>query len=479
MSNLKTGLSIVAGAVLATAIVGPKVVGSQFESVLNGQIAKLNETPGYKAEITSFESSWFASDAKISISLDLDVSSPNTDVNEEPMEPITSIIDVTAQHGPLLFNDVATFGWLTMTASVDGRSISENITTENNQPLYQITNHMTLLGNHLFNDMMPALEFNCVGCEQPLKIVYKGYEGKGQSSSAGVFYQGKGLATEFYVTEGELMFGNMNVDFTGDVSMEQLFAMGFYDSTARMLIEDVTYTNALTGQKVELTGLALTTDTQLDETTQLADMSIGYALETFKDGQYDGQDFDVEFEFTNIDSEFLKAYEGFLKQANEMIDSDPEQYNSLQAEFIGKHVLALVEANPHVNLTKLNGTFAQGSFNGQLDSELVNITALPDNIADPKFWLTHTKANGELLIDKGLANYFAQLMVASQIRQNPQAQGMPEEQIQEIAQAQSGTVINSLIQQGFIVELEKQFVSKISLLDMQFMINDQQIPLPY
>ena len=105
MSNLKKGLSVVAVAVIGAAVIGPKVVGSQLESTLKAQVEKLNETAGYNAELTDFESSWFSTSAKVSLTLDLETSSVNTAADDQDaLESIHTVIDLSAQHGPLLFS---------------------------------------------------------------------------------------------------------------------------------------------------------------------------------------------------------------------------------------------------------------------------------------------------------------------------------------------------------------------------------------
>ncbi len=479
MSNLKKGLSVVAVAVVGAAVIGPKVVGSQLESTLRAQVEKLNETAGYNAELTDFESSWFSTSAKVSLTLDLETSSVNTAADDQDaLESIHTVIDLSAQHGPLLFNDIATLGWLSLTASVDGKSISDHIVTENNQAFYTLQNHMTLFGSHAFQDNIAPLVFDCTDCEQPIKITYDGYQGTGEVSSNNMVYKGMGGNTLFNMTNGELKLGELKMDFAGEVPLEQLFSMGLYNSNAKIVLNSVNFTKVGETDSVQFNGIGISTDTKLDSEKELATMLVGYELESFTDGEVEGKDFDIEFEFTNIDNNFLNEYEKFLNQLAEA-DSELSELDRIQSEFMNTHVLALVKANPHMNLTKFNGTLTQGSFTGNLNSELVNIEAMPDMIADPKFWLTHTQADGKFLVDKPLASYFAEMMIASQIRKNPQAQGMPEEQIQEIATAQSGTLLNTLIQQGMIVELESQFESKISLKDLQLLVNDQQIPLPY
>ncbi|MDA8621535.1 YdgA family protein [Psychrosphaera sp.] len=479
MSNLKKGLSVVAVAAIGAAVLGPKVVGSQLESTLKTQVAKLNESAGYNAEIMAFESSWFSTSAKVSLTLDLETSTGNTPSDDQDaLESIHSIIDVSAQHGPLLFNDIATLGWLSLTASVDGKSISDHFITDNKQALYTLQNHMTLLGSHSFQDNIAPLVFDCTSCEQPIKITYDGYQGAGEVSSNNMVYKGVGRNTLFNMPNGELKLGELSIDFAGEVPLEKLFSMGLYNSSGSLALNNVTYTKVGTPNSVEFKGIGITTETKLNSAKKLANMVVGYELESFTDGDIEGKDFDIEFEFTNIDNNFLNEYETFLNQVAEA-ESEQSELERIQSEFMNTHVLALVKANPHMNLTKFNGTLTQGSFTGNVNSELVNIEAMPEMIADPKFWLTHTQADGKFLVDKPLASYFAKMMIASQIRKNPQAQGMPEAQIQEIASAQSGTFLNSLIQQGMIVELESQFESKISLKDLQLLVNDQQIPLPY
>ena len=479
MSNLKTGLSIVAVAVLGAALVGPKIIGSTVESKVHEYVAQLDETVGYDAEVVEYNSGWFSSSAKLKLTLDLQaaqMTAGDADVSDD-FDPIPVEVDLYTKQGPFIFHDGLSVGALALTAVVDGKSISNRITVENDEPLYVINNVTSLFGSNEFTDKMNGYEFDCTDCESSLRYTMKSYEGAGEIASDTIVYHGQGADSEFFTDSGQFEMAGLSIDFEGDVPPEKLFDMGIYDSASTIRIANMVVTTP--NSTVELNGFKLIANSDLDEDKNLAQMTIGYGLEEFKDGKFDGQNFDLEMTFEQIDSNFFAAYDKFLKSSQAAMNEESDvDFEAVSTEFMDTHVLALLQAQPTMNITKLNGTFAQGSFDGNLNSQLVGITEMPAAIDDRKFWLSHTQADAMLKGDKALFEYWAALGLASQIKANPQAAGMSDEQIQQMAAQQAPMVLMSLVQQGMLTEDENQYVSNASLKDLQLFVNGMEIPLP-
>ena len=479
MSSLKTGLSVVAAAVVGTALIAPTFVGMTLESKVKERVELINNSAGYNAEIVEYKNQWFSSSAKIQLTLDLTAGNAATpDAENIELDPITAVIDLDAAHGPVIFSDGLQLDWVALTAKVDGKSVSSHITTEAEQPLYSFNLNASLLGNFDFNDKMAQFDFDCSSCETPLQVAVKEYAGAGSYDDQNFEYHGMGGDSTFDSPSGELSFSGVAFDLTAQTTIEKLVSMNLYDSEGSITMKNLTF-NGIEGKPpVVLNELAVITKTDLNDDTGLADMIVGYSLEEFKDGTNDGSDFDLEMTFKQIDSKFFVAYETFLKESQTAIEQGTDAKAAAET-FVDVAVLDLLKAEPKMDITKLNGTLPQGSFSGSMASQLIGIEAIPDQMDDRKFWLSHTVADAELEGDKSLFEHWAALTVASQIRANPQAKDMPEEQIVMIAQQQSATVLLSLVQQGLLVAEENKYRSTVSLKDLALTVNGKAMPLPF
>lgn len=486
MTQFKKSLLVASIVVAGTALVAPTFVGMNLEAQVKQQVHNLNDTVGYKAKVVEYRNSWFNSSAIIELSFDTDAANSATSYNDQPvgLGELSTTVTMTASHGPVLVDNGLSLGWLSLNAQVDGKAISNHIDVLDDLPLYQIDTHTNLLGQHTFQDKLAQFNFDCSECEHPLEFTVQPYSGMGEVKSDLVTYQGQGADMVFYTQQGELNISGIDMTFTGEVPVEELFTMGMYDSDGKINIQNMVFTKTSGDVALSMRGLSLETWSKVDETSGFADLAVAYSLAEFVDGKNNGRDFDFEMQFKQIDSEFFAAYDSFLKESAAAMDSSVEgasnnqELTNIMDNFLQTHVLALLKAEPQMLITKLNGEFDQGKFNGQMNSQLVGIDAIPEDISNKHFWVAHTVADAKLAGDKALFQHWAALTVASQIRANPQAQGMPEEQIIQIAQQQSSTVVNSLLQQGLLKEDGTQYVALVSLKDLELKVNDKPMPLP-
>ena len=111
--------------------------------------------------------------------------------------------------------------------------------------------------------------------------------------------------------------------------------------------------------------------------------------------------------------------------------------------------------------------------------QLSGIEALPEEMEDPQFWITHLTANAEVLADKGVALLLATNYMNSQLAQNPQTAGMTPEELQEIAEQQSPMMVDALVEQGLLVDKDEKLTLIFTLKDSQAILNGNPIPLPF
>ena len=486
MTQLKKVAGILVGSLLGTAIIAPTFVGMNLEAQVKQQVEQLNNQLGYSAEVVEYRNVWFDSSAVIELTFDMDAANSvtNADGDVSGLGAISTQVTLTAEHGPILLDDGLSFGWLSLKAAVDGKAISDHIDVVNNQPIYQLHNITSLIGNHSFSDKINAFSFDCSSCSHPLEFTVAEYNGYGSVSGEHIEYEGAGGDMLFNTQQGELAVSGLDMTFTGEVPVTELFKMGIYDSDVKMAIKDIIFTRNTGEVALQMKGLDLKTQTAMNEETGLADMTVAYSLNTYIDGQNDGSDFDLEIQFNQIDSDFFAAYDDYLKNTAKVLESiqlgktDASELKVLEKAFLDTHVLALLKAEPKMSVTKLNGTFAEGSFNGELNSQFVGVETMPAEINDKQFWVSHAAADAKFVSDKALFQHWASLVVASQIRANPQARDLPPEQIVQIAKEQSGVVVGSLLQQGLITEQDSHYVALVSLKDLQLKINDKPMPLP-
>ena len=147
--------------------------------------------------------------------------------------------------------------------------------------------------------------------------------------------------------------------------------------------------------------------------------------------------------------------------------------------FAQEHLLKFLQAEPEMNITKLNATFDDGTIMSHVNTRIQQIDNLPNITENPMFWLNHFVADGEIQGDKAVIERFAINQVASQIKANPSASDMSDVEINDMAKQQAPYLIKNFIEQGLIVKTETGYRTAFSMSNSALKVNGVEIPLPF
>jgi uncharacterized protein YdgA (DUF945 family) len=145
----------------------------------------------------------------------------------------------------------------------------------------------------------------------------------------------------------------------------------------------------------------------------------------------------------------------------------------MQTELLGQ-----LQAEPEFNISSFQAKINQGNITGSLNSKLEQITKLPDAIESPVFWLQHLMVTGQINVDKSAALWLAIDTIKSQIKSDPSATQMTDDEIAAIAAQQAPAMLQGIQQRGIFTETATGYQLQFSLADGQALLNGDPMALP-
>jgi uncharacterized protein YdgA (DUF945 family) len=452
-------------------LITPKLVGNQFSTTLDAIAENINNAPGYTLEIQTINSQWFSTEASLVISLDIAGLTGSPDA--AAYEDFSVVIKVNAEHGPFIFNEQSNFAWLSWSANVDGQALREHLDWSEDKDFYQVTGLMNLVGNHSYQDKIAA--FSATVTPEKINMIFSGYQGNGQYDGEEYSYKGSAADLTATADRGDFVMNNITIDMHITATLEQIFNTSLSDSETKVNVSSMTF-NDNKSENISLTDLYLSATSLFNKTKQQASMQLSYGVKAADINDYQIQDLALDLAVNNINGEFVKAYRDFSQTLGNV---SAENMQEEMLKFAQDNLLILLSAEPQINITSLRGTFPEGKINGTMHTRLIDVSALPTPLADPKFWFSHALVNGKVTGDKAVIELFAKEFVKKQLQANPQAQDMSLEEIEQMAAQQVSPMLDMLVQQGLLVATDTHYTTDLSLKDSQFKVNEKLIPLPF
>ena len=470
-------LIIIGGLTVATLGVAPYFIGTNVESNINDQLAQLNEHPMYTAQVVTYNKGWFSSDAEIEVGIDFSKLAEAQDIPTEEadfLQNATIKAQMDLFHGPLYFGEGVGFGLAKFNVKVLAEEAREFIDWEKDAPLYTNTGVIGLFGGVSYADEI--VSFSGVDDEGNGELTFSGYKGAGKTQGETLHYEG--LAKSFVIKSDEFNFdlADLAVSADGASDLTAALAGELFDSSAVMSIDKMTITSPELGDEaVEIDVLKLDTSTDIDEDADNANITFAYSAKSIKAPDFEASDLVLALAGNNLDLDFIRAYQEF---SNNSLTMTPDQVEPMLKEMIDTHLLPFLQAAPELNITKLAGTLPEGSFDGFMNTKLVDITELPVVMEDPAFWLTHILADAKMTADEGVIQMAATNYMTSQLRANPQTAEMSEDEIAQLAAQQVPMVLSMFTQQGFLTQEGDKYVTQMELKEGKAQVNGNEIPLP-
>jgi uncharacterized protein YdgA (DUF945 family) len=468
---MKKGLLIGAAVVVAVLAISPKYIGTEVEKNLQHNAVQISQLPGYQLEITSLDQSWFNTHATLTLALDLAGMGATQDQNELPVPEVT--IDLDINHGPLLFSGLGVVGVADWTATVNSQELREHLVWPAETPFYRIQGVTGLSGNSSFQDMLSAFEGKQT--QQLSSLSFSGYTGSGEMSGDNIRYYGS--ADSLALQSEALIINNQKlaINLQAETNFASMLQGEFYNSDTLVSLEKLDIINNQSAQPITLDGLKLRAQSKVNQEHETGDIALDYRLANLTMPEFNASDLQLAMDISQISLDFLKAYQGFVR---DMAATDPKQSEQATQAFMLDNLLMVLRPEPELNITSLKGTLPQGDFNGYLNSKLVNIDSLPENMADKGFWIKHTLADAQVQMDKEVAEWLAARQMLNQLKTSVPPQQWDQAQMEQLARQQAPVMLENLAKQGMLSQTEEGYQAMFSLKDGKANLNGTAIPLP-
>jgi uncharacterized protein YdgA (DUF945 family) len=465
---------LVLAVLIAAIVIVPKFVSTKVTGVVNDFTAEISKINGYDANVVEFNEGWFSSNGKIIFTIDLATVAPDNEY-EADQQTVEIDLDFTSTHGPVFFGPAMGVGLANWTLVYSGDNLRNTLSFDQEANFYQLTSTYGLFGHGTVHDSFVAFTAEMDDDESTLN--FSGYQGEGTYSSDSLSY--KGLNESFTAT-GET--GEMSIDKTSlkmEVSGSFIGAMAgaINDSKVSIKIGSITFFEPeVTDAIFLMQDMSFVIDSDVNDDKTLLALTQNFSVSKMTAMDYEMNDLTFNYQVNNVSVPFFVEYQKFAQTLSAVSEDDMEMQS---VAFFQQNAPLILQADPQLKITNFSGSLPEGEFSLIGDVQLSGIEALPEEMEDPQFWITHLTANAEVLADKGVALLLATNYMNSQLAQNPQTAGMTPEELQEIAEQQSPMMVDALVEQGLLVDKDEKLTLIFTLKDSQAILNGNPIPLPF
>lgn len=463
----KKGLALGVVVVVAGLAVSPNIIGTQAEAELREHIQLFDqEQPGYTLEIIEYERNWFSSSAQLKLGIDLP-----TLLADPEAEVLSTDIELSIQHGPILTDQGLSIGLAAWQAKNDGKGLETYLAWDANQPFYLQQGSVSLFGNAVYQDYIPQLE--STEALEDLQVSLTEYRGDGSYDGSEFAYQGNyetlllGAEDEFAVE-----LNAMAVKVDADADLKTMIVGKYYPSVVNFTLGQMRVNSA----DEELFLMShLVSDIALKESAdgEYAHIHAGYRADKLLFAGNEASNLRFMTELNNIDRDFVDDYISTMK---EMIGvDDPQVLESTMTAMMEDHQEALLRGQPELVIRDLGFSMPEGALSGSARMGLAEIEQVPARL-DPKFVQEHLVADARIAIDQPLAERLARGYVMSMLEAADTSTMDPAE-LEQMASQQAQALLQNFIQQGMLTVDGERYLFTLDVADGVLNLNGQSMPL--
>lgn len=458
-------VAIAALALLVIALLAlPGIVGSATEARLRERVAAIDASPTASAEVKSFDRGWFHSTASIELRFVPDDVTQFADVAGS-LGPFARLpITVHVAHGPVAVLDGVHFGWAKAVARADTTApgITELEQTLGVPYLFEFRSRSSFLGGLLFDADAPP--FNL-----PLDEALLTFSG---ATLAGTFarnrLQGDAQIGAVELTSPTGVFAVRGITATADNELRSDYVMPGRTSLA---IDSISAGYAAQGTPMfEATKLALDSNVTLDAAAELLEMRVATQVDSVRVEDAQVTAAALGLTLRNIDAATLEAYGAAARDA--AAAGDP--YTLVTS--LGPHLERALKAAPSLTLEPLRFRYDDEPFEGRVEIT-TNTARLPPAgtlaLDNPLMLLGLVNADAEVRVSKALAGELSTLAARLQLGSDG---SIPSDQLEYMAEAQSGLMLTMLVGQGVLLEDGDGYRSSVQFRDGAVTLNGNVLP---
>lgn len=468
----KTGLVVIV--VVALCLLGlPPVLGRMGESQIETRIARLNTNDVLAVEVLSFENGWFTSQATVEVGMSPVYAAQltaagmprDTVASLLAREPMTVQVDIT--HGPVALADGVHVGLYHLEASAaadapGNRALQQRLGLAG---LPELRGTLGYLGRFDFDADMPAVDF----ADETSTFSMTPWQIEG--TIAGERIVTRATLDTLYYAMSPIAMTLTDIRSEGD---NQFLSANIALGTVDITIADAILTNELDPAAPMLDASDVTFRSQVDLHTNgtLLDGSMEYSVasaRTADDMQItDGR---LKLAVGNLDADALQEY---IELANRYVASPPEEPEAM-LEDIRPLLERLLAAEPRLAIEPLHFLVDGEPFTATVELETAP-DAMPAagtlSLDDPTLWQSLIVLDAEAQVAKPLAETLAVSIMSMQLG----GAGMPPDQAEQMARAQAGFMLVTLVGQGMLLDEGDNYVARLTYENGSVTLNGAPLP---
>jgi uncharacterized protein YdgA (DUF945 family) len=457
-------VAVGAGALLVVAVLAlPGIVGSVTEARVRERVAAIDASPTATAEVKSFDRGWFRSTAQIELRFVPDNVAQLADFADD-LGPFAALpIAVDFAHGPVAVLDGVHFGWSKMIARADPTApgVTELQQTLGVPYLFEFHGSSRYFGGLEFDADAPSFVL-------PVDEALLTFSG---ATLSGTFAQ-RHLAANGRIDTMELTsptgtFALRGLLATADNELRSEYVM---PGQASLSIESITAGDSAT-PTFEAAKLKIESDVGLDAAAELLEMSVTYAVDSVRVADDVVTAAAVGLTVRNVDVATLEAYSAAATE----VAAAGEPAATLMA-VLGPHLERALKAGPSMTLEPLRFRYDDEPFEGRIELT-TNTQRLPPagtlDLDNPLQILGLVNADAEVRLSKLLAADLATLSARLQLGADD---SVPPDQLEYMAEAQSGLILTMLVGQGVLIEDGEGYRSSVEFRDGTITLNGNPLP---
>jgi len=445
----------------------PGIVGSMTEASVRERVAAIDESPTAAAELKSFDRGWFRSTARIELkpeNADQLAGATGADLGVFGSLPIV----VEFAHGPVAVLDGVYFGWSTMVARPDleAPGVAELTQTLGVPYLFQFRGRTPYSGGLDFDADAPSftlpiddgmLTFSggtLVGNFAGGRIEADGQIDSVDLASSTATFTLRTLATSVnnelrsdYVMPGEASFSIASISVTPPESATPIF---------------------------EAANLRMKSDTDIDAAGELLDMRIHYDVDSVRVAENQMTDGSLAMTIQKLDVAAVEAY-GELAADAAAAGGDPE----LITDRMGPVLEQALRAGPSLTVDPISFRYNGEPFEGRVEVT-TNPARMPPagtlSLDNPFVLMGLVNAKADLRLSKTLAGTLATVSAQMQLAADPT---IPPDQLEYLAQGQSGLMLTMLVGQGVLIEEGDDYKASVEYSDGSVTLNGNPLPFGF
>lgn len=459
-------LALTAAVALALLLLGlPRVVGSMTEARVRERVAAIDASPTASAALLSYERGWFKSVARIELALVPDelaqAAVPGDALPLLVGVPLPIVVELA--HGPVAVLDGAHFGWSKMVARPDTAEagIGELEATLGVPYLFEFRGRTSYGGSLTFDADAPAFVL-------PLEDSMLTFSG---GTLAGTF---GGNRLEVDANVGSVGFdsptGSLTIGGVWARADNELHSEYVLPGKASLEIAKLSMTDALRGATpvLDASNLTVASDSALSPGGDLAHFTVTYGVESLRIDESDLTDVTVAVALRNVEVAALEAYGAAVRDAG-------DEPNAALAT-LGPQIERALQSAPSLTIEPLQFRFDDEPFDAKIEvttdpSRLPPAGALA--LSNPLALLGVFDLKAEASASKPLTLQLATLAAKMQLGADG---SVPPDQLDYMAEAQSGLMLTLLTGQGLLVEDGDSYRTRVEYIDGALDLNGNALP---